>query len=395
VAALSIVAGFMARRSMALTPWALISVALVFYGISRGATDAGRWAQLIQLVLLGSALVVGVLQLRVDLVSGAAARRPPRSRWGSVLVALTAACVVITLGFPRLPLVVYLRGDKDRGAASGRSANQASYGRAVKVGFIRDRSLIEVSGIAASRQNPGAFWAHNDSGHPPELYCLGKDGISCGTMLLSGAENHDWEGIDVGPGPEPRESYVYVGDIGDNTRTRETVTVYRVREPRVGTSGMPSSVDAEAIRLRYPDGPRDAETLLIHPLTGDLYIVTKEPVSKVYQATPPFDTTDVTTLRRVARFRIFANFADRTGGDISPDGTRVVLATYGGVFELTLPDPDASFDAIWRVDPARVDSLGAFQLEAVTYSADGNSVLSVGEGVQSPIGETRLKEPVR
>jgi hypothetical protein len=214
-------------------------------------------------------------------------------------------------------------------------------------------------------------------------------------MLLSGAENHDWEGIDVGPGPEPRESYVYVGDIGDNTRTRETVTVYRVREPRVGTSGMPSSVDAEAIRLRYPDGPRDAETLLIHPLTGDLYIVTKEPVSKVYQATPPFDTTDVTTLRRVARFRIFANFADRTGGDISPDGTRVVLATYGGVFELTLPDPDASFDAIWRVDPARVDSLGAFQLEAVTYSADGNSVLSVGEGVQSPIGETRLKEPVR
>lgn len=401
-AALGIIAGFAVRKSMALTPWVLVSVALIFYGPGKNETVLGTVSQVAQLLALAMAMVVCAFQLRVRLVSGSATLRPPRAQWGSVLVALTAASVVITLGFPRVPLVLYVRGASNEMVISGPAILPSRYGRALQVGRVSDPSLTEISGLGASHANPGVLWAHNDSGHPPALYCLEPSGVSCGSWDVLGAENYDWEDIDIGPGPIPERSYLYVGDIGDNSRVRDTLTVYRMPEPLVDLSsptsapGSSLSVSAEAIQFRYPDGPHDAETLLIHPRTGDLYIVTKDLVSGVYKAPAPLDPGEIMTLKRVARFSIFANLADCTGGDISPDGERVVVATYGGAYELVLP-PDstspggAGFNDIWQVTPARIDTGKAAQLEAVTYSPDGSSVLFVAEGERSPISESHLK----
>ena len=78
------------------------------------------------------------------------------------------------------------------------------------------------------------------------------------------------------------KSYLYIGDIGDNNGTRSEVVVYRVAEPTLTTASAkltkkrPEATEsAEAIRLRYPDGKYDAETLLVHPASGNIYIVTK------------------------------------------------------------------------------------------------------------------------
>jgi hypothetical protein len=345
-----------------------------------------------QLLAIVAAASVAIFQLRVRLISGAASMRPPRARWGSVLVAATATLVVIGLGFSQLPIVLLIRSDPSDLRVEIASIAPSDYGRAVKIGRVSAPSLTEASGLAASVVNPGFLWAHNDSGHAPLLYCLKPTGASCGVWDVTGAESRDWEDLAVGPGPSVGASYLYVGDIGDNAMALSSVTVYRVPEPTVDRSAQPSPATApmgtraaESIELRYPDGPHDAEVLLIHPKTGDLYIVTKELVSGVYRASAPLDESGVTMLERVARFSIPATLADRTGGAISANGRRVALATYGGAFELTLPAAAASFDAIWSQTPASIAVHGSMQLEAITYRNDERAVFLLPEGIHSPI----------
>ena len=86
----------------------------------------------------------------------------------------------------------------------------------------------------------------------------------------------------AGPGPQPGKSYLYIGDIGDNSEARSEIVVYRIPEPVVvpadatTTKAKPHLTDPpEVFRLRYPDGKHDAEALLVHPQTGHLYVVTK------------------------------------------------------------------------------------------------------------------------
>ena len=266
------------------------------------------------------------------------------------------------------------------------------FGRPMVVGRIQDPAITESSGLVASRSNPGIMWTHNDSGSEPVLYCLNLEGASCGTWDVDGATVLDWEGIAIGPGPRLRTDYIYIGDIGDNDRNRDSVTVYRSPEPR--TDGSPGGVGlmaAERIDLTYPDGPHDAETLMVHPDSGDLYIVTKELSSRsvVFKATAPL--TSGTTLEAVGTVRISDFLSDRTGGDISPDGDHVILCTYGAAYELTLPE-GAAFDTIWKQPLETIDIGVRDQGEAITYSADGRSLFATSEGRGAPLYRIPVKE---
>ena len=87
---------------------------------------------------------------------------------------------------------------------------------------------------------------------------------------------------------------------------------------------------ADAIRLTYPDGPRDAETLLVDPLTRDIFILSKrELFSKVYRAAWPQSTTQQTEMERVATLP----WGFAVAGDVSPDGRRVIVR---GMFNASL-----------------------------------------------------------
>ncbi|WP_299516296.1 hypothetical protein [Mucilaginibacter sp.] len=187
------------------------------------------------------------------------------------------------------------------------------------------KDLLEISGVAASKINPGILYIHNDSGNPNQVYLTDGSGADKGTLTLTPVGNRDWEDIAVGPGPDAGKSYVYVGDIGDNDSKYSTVFVYRFPEPDLIGKILPfiSSVTAvDQIQLKYPDGPRNAETLMVDPLTKDIYIVSKESnQAKIYVARYPQSTTAVTALTPVVQLY----FNKATGGDISPDGTEILL----------------------------------------------------------------------
>lgn len=268
------------------------------------------------------------------------------------------------------------------------------YQPATTVGTLSDPDIGESSGLVASRQTPGHLWTHNDSGDGPFVYCLDARIRSCGVWRLTGAEAFDWEDIAIGPGPRAGEPYLYVGDIGDNIDQRTEIVVYRVLEPVTGPGGaVPAKASpapterAEVLRLRYPDGPHDAEALLVHPTTGDLYVLSKDASGPtVYKAADPIDAASVTTLRAVGVVRLSGGMLGQiTAGDISPDGRRVALATYSSGYELALPEKGEGFDAIWAERPAPVALGPRLQGESIAYRLDSRALLTTSEMVPSPV----------
>jgi hypothetical protein len=215
---------------------------------------------------------------------------------------------------------------------------------------------------------------------------------------VNGARAVDWEDAAVGPGPRGQRAYLYVGDIGDNGHKRSEIVVYRIAEPEIPQAAAGNSPrdtePAEAIRLRYPDGGHDAEALLVHPSTGDLYIVTKTWIGAagVYKLAAPVSVSSVNTLVRVAEVSLPGRFGGFiTGGDISPDGRRVVLCDYVNAYEFVVPE-GGKFDDVWGQPPQLVELGERRQGEAVCYGADGEAIYATSEKRPIPLIEVK-REP--
>jgi hypothetical protein len=249
--------------------------------------------------------------------------------------------------------------------------------------LVRIAELSEASGVTTSRRSPGTIWALNDSGQPV-LYALDEKGTVAGRVRVMGAKVEDWEAIAAGPCASG--SCLYVGDIGDNNGTRKEITIYRLSEPNASGE---STTAAEIFHARYPDGPHDAESLMIAP-DGSLYVVTKGEKGSVALYRFPRDLRPgaAVQLERVGAPREpqDAKQADRiTDGAISPAGDWVVLRTKSA---LTLHHAKELLSGDWR--PAHVvdlASLGEPQGEGVTFGANG-SIIVAGEGGGKSAGGT-------
>lgn len=198
----------------------------------------------------------------------------------------------------------------------------------ISMGTQQSPAINEASGIAASRKNPQVLWVHNDSGDSARVFAIRIDGVLLGTYNLSGAGATDWEDMAIGPGPIDGVDYLYLGDIGDNNAVRSHVNVYRVAEPAVDTNQSPVTMTltgVNTIRLQYPDGARDAETLMVDPPTRDIYIVSKrESLSRVYRAEYPQSTSSIS----VMEYKCSLPWGYATGGDISQNGSEVIVRGY-------------------------------------------------------------------
>lgn len=270
-----------------------------------------------------------------------------------------------------------------------------SYGTPAKIANLKNPAVNESSGLAASHLNRNVYWTHNDSGDVPFVYAFDSTGESRGVFRVAGAQARDWEDMAVGPGPERGKSYLYLGDIGDNEEKRAEIVVYRVAEPaltsahKASTKMKPQTTGpAEAIRLRYPDGKHDAETLLVHPATGNLYVVTKVLLrnAAVYEATAPLKAGQAIVMKRIGEIRIPSLFGGAlTGGSISPDGRRVAFCDYFQGYEAELPTASTNFNDIWKQKITGFNLGQREQGEAIAYRADGNALLATSEGSSSPL----------
>ena len=241
--------------------------------------------------------------------------------------------------------------------------------------------LPEASGVAASRKHDGVLWSHNDSGEPV-IVAVGADGSVMGSVKITGAGVSDWEDIEVGPCPAG--SCVYIADIGDNDASRSSITIWRVREPDPGAG---NSAAAESMRLTYPDGARDAESLIVLP-NGSMLVVSKGEKSTVavYRA-PSFRNGASVRMESVATLSTNQKGVGKerriTGGSASPDGRWIVLRT---VSSLAFYDANelgkGNVREAFQVD---VSGVGEAQGEGVAVGDNGTIWLaSEGGGKDRP-----------
>lgn len=277
--------------------------------------------------------------------------------------------------------------------SAANNGRESAYGRPKITGKIRSKEINESSGLALSGCQPDVLWTHNDSGNAPLLFAINSAGADRGTWTVAGAKGGDWE--DIAELSGKGDCYLYIGDIGNNSRVRNEFTVYRIREPLAGEKKNAAETGAaESLKFTYPDFRHDAETLMVHPQTGDIYVVTKRisGAAGVYKIKPDFTGGAVQKAEKIADISVPAipnGFI--TGGDISPDGKRVVLCDYFAAYEFTLPDGAAGFDEIWGEKPVLIELGEREQGEAISYSPDGNSIFATSEKKNSPIIEVKRK----
>ncbi|MGI8594858.1 MAG: hypothetical protein ACR2ML_10930, partial [Solirubrobacteraceae bacterium] len=138
---------------------------------------------------------------------------------------------------------------------------------------------------------------------------------------------------------------------------------------------------ATPLRLRYPDGPHDAEALLVDPSRGDLVVVTKEldGVAGVYVARPPLSAGAAISLRRAARLDLGVGSAI-TAGDVSPEGSVIALRSYDRLFVWTRRRGEAIARALGRAPCSSPTELREPQGEALGLERGGRAALTVTEG---------------
>lgn len=250
------------------------------------------------------------------------------------------------------------------------AAQPAACGRLdVRVtGRVRAAAATELSGLALSRTQPRVLWSHNDSGDAARILAVTQAGTLLAQVMVTRAENEDWEDIAIAAGT------LYIADIGDNLARRPSIAVYRVSEPRVPAT---ATVPATRLDLRYPDGPRDAEALLVDPVGGALVIVTKSFSGNagVYTAKRGF-----TTLRRAGTISLGTGEAV-TAGSLSADGQTIALRTYDRAYVWRRARGESVAAALERRPcAARADLLREGQGEAIALARNGRAFYTVPEG---------------
>lgn len=251
-----------------------------------------------------------------------------------------------------------------------------AWGPATDAIEVRGGLVSESSGLAASVTRPGVLYTHDDHNGPRSLYAFSLDGKYLGEHEVKGGINEDWEALDAAPCPDKGDC-LYIGDIGDNDGTRYEIRVLIAREPE--GEGDNAKV-MRTLKATYPGGNRDAEALLVHPCTGDVYVVSKGASDRVaIHRFPPDAHKKTKQLIEVANFELpgtdpeLGSAFKITGGSFDADGDRVVLRSELDVWEW-LVDPDDP-EVHW-LDPPTVLDLPLADSEAITYTLDGNLVSS-------------------
>jgi hypothetical protein len=265
------------------------------------------------------------------------------------------------------------------------------FGQPRRVGTFDVEVVPGASGLAASRRNPDVLYLLDDRPGTGEIWAVTTDGTMLGAIEVPGLDALDTESLTIGPCAAGDDvPCLYVGDIGDNLRSRTDITVHRFPEPDL-SGGQPGAAEGvEVIRLSYPGGPEDAEALLVDD-DGTPYVVTKAPFDTAARTTgtarllgaPGFASGVMVDLGEVPvpapdaplQSQVVGNVV--TGGDQRPG--QVILRTYDQVLAYTAPEAGAALGDFPSWEVSSLPAPFELQPEAVTWAADGCGFYSVGE----------------
>lgn len=262
-------------------------------------------------------------------------------------------------------------------------------------GKLQSQALDEASGLQVLPG--GELVLHNDDGGAT-LYLCDTAGMDLGTVDVHDASNRDWEDLALAPGEDG--DLLVIGDIGDNNHVRKHISLYFVRPPRPAdeTEGLPV---VHRVRLKYPDGPRDAESLAYDPVADRLLIMSKRDKPPRLYGVPRDlalwkDKLELEYLGEVPTFRppdredLLRHplrgmwVSQPTGMDIRRDGSLAAVITYRSLYLFRRAEGESWPDA-FRRKPIEVPGPPGTHDEAVGFSQDGRSVYVTTERRPAPL----------
>lgn len=268
------------------------------------------------------------------------------------------------------------------------------------VGAIDTPLVTEASGLAASRRADNLFWTHNDSGGIPVVYAIDGTGKLLGAVRVKGIDNVDWE--DIASFELDGQAYLLIADTGDNYGRRTDCALYVIKEPDPAALRPGSELSADIlwkVPVRYPEGPRDCESVAVDITERAVYLISKrtnpafayrlplhpplvapvaQPVGPLHGI--PWPTGPMSLLKiPTGMYR-----AEPCGLDITPDGRTAAVLTYGEVYLYHRGDGQTWAQA-FASDPIALASHGLFQAEDICFTRDSRALLVTTEGTPAPL----------
>ena len=239
----------------------------------------------------------------------------------------------------------------------------------------------EASGIAVATLTADTYFLIDDGTGTDEVVPVGGDGTVRARIAVDGMSADNAEALasgTCGPLPPPGgsgASCLYVGDIGDNEERREDIAIYRFVEPDL--SDPPDGpVAADDWRYTYPDGPHNAEALLLAP-DGSLLVLTKpgddDRPHLMYRAEP--GGGELVLIREFRPPETDRSWLTLVTGNVVTDAVatpgRVLLLTYDAAHEYVAPDPAADPSAFPDWPQRRLEMPRLIQAEGIAGATDG------------------------
>ncbi len=265
-------------------------------------------------------------------------------------------------------------------AGCGSDAACPSWGEPEALGEVDTATLTEASGLALSRLHDGVLWSHDDDdgGDQGLLVALGTDGTVRGTVRLTGSDPVDWE--DVATVRLDGQSWIVVGDIGDNDLDRSGGRVLWVPEP-ADPDADTALAAVDGVGFSYPDGPVDAEALVVDPRDGSVVVLTRE-ADRVRFFVVPDGGGEATLAADIALDTgALASIGAVRAADLSPAGDRLYLRGEDGVAWAPVGDGAGLWanldDACLALAPDEPDGEG--------LAATDDGFYTLGEGRPAPL----------
>jgi len=142
------------------------------------------------------------------------------------------------------------------------------------------------------------------------------------------------------------------------------------------------ALTAMVVHLTYPDGPRDAEALLVDPEDGDIYVIEKTTAgsSTVYRAAAPLTEGGPTEMEALSDVEL----GIVTAADVSADGALVLVRNYFAVAAYQRA-PGADFADVFTGPPCDAPMGMEFQGEAIAFTGDGYDYVTIAEGAGASV----------